>query len=270
MSLAWLEFLGAAIALALPLDDRSFPRYRTLARDRPRDHTQLVREQEQIIRTHFPQLMVPGGAGAEQQGPSSASGIECPITRRVAAAFDSLRAYSSRAIVCETRGKATSSTGGSQVASRTSSPDLIPRATMDMSLQAVRNARSRSEEPRSRLAPSEAPKTRSASSGRPAPEAESAESQMTNAGSSLMSPSDDGDRIPVEGSSSTDTKWRPTHNWTEAHDIRYACRCVPILNEDSPRRYNVIVRNGKMWKIDWDNETYRRCTPRRPAQPDAS
>lgn len=71
--LDWLEAICSAIDLALPLDDRSFPQYQTLPRRRRRNNgmrdaarlttlttdnpaDSLIRQQERIIREHYPHL----------------------------------------------------------------------------------------------------------------------------------------------------------------------------------------------------------------------
>lgn len=61
--LEWVEAISAAIDIAPSLEDRSLPRYQTIPRRRRRTPEQMVREQEEIIRRHFPQLL----EGAERQ-----------------------------------------------------------------------------------------------------------------------------------------------------------------------------------------------------------
>ncbi|KAI9750751.1 MAG: hypothetical protein M4579_006323 [Chaenotheca gracillima] len=55
-----------------------------------------------------------------------------------------------------------------------------------------------------------------------------------------------------ENSETADGKWNPHHTWTEAHNIRYARRCMSVLCSDAPRQSDVIVKFGRRWKIRWD------------------
>lgn len=56
----WLEALSSGIALALPLEERVVPKYQTIPRRRRRRRpaTDVVQQQQDIIRRHFPQLLI--------------------------------------------------------------------------------------------------------------------------------------------------------------------------------------------------------------------
>ncbi|EGX47675.1 hypothetical protein AOL_s00083g183 [Orbilia oligospora ATCC 24927] len=61
----WLEALSSGINVALPLEERALPKYQTIPRRRRRRHrTQetavqdVVQQQEEIIRRHYPQLLL--------------------------------------------------------------------------------------------------------------------------------------------------------------------------------------------------------------------
>ncbi|KAH0537396.1 hypothetical protein FGG08_005795 [Glutinoglossum americanum] len=61
-----------------------------------------------------------------------------------------------------------------------------------------------------------------------------------------------------------DGKWRPPHRWTTARDIRYAQRCMAILCGDTPRQSDLIIKDGKRWKINWVEE---RLVPQKEKAP---
>jgi hypothetical protein len=61
-----------------------------------------------------------------------------------------------------------------------------------------------------------------------------------------------------------DGKWRPPHRWTMARDILYAQRCTTILCGDTPRQSDLIIKDGKRWKIDWAEE---RLVPQKKKAP---
>ncbi|KAI9823886.1 MAG: hypothetical protein M1832_002203 [Thelocarpon impressellum] len=52
--------------------------------------------------------------------------------------------------------------------------------------------------------------------------------------------------------SSSEGKWCPSHNWTYARHVRYARRCMTNLWSNAPRQSDIIVKDGKRWKIRWD------------------
>ncbi|PQE03030.1 PH domain-containing protein [Rutstroemia sp. NJR-2017a BVV2] len=78
----WLQSLFTAIDLALPLDERQIPRDQSIPRSRRRRRANveisagLVREQEEIIRRHYPQLATSASSeepNSRQTRPSTAS-----------------------------------------------------------------------------------------------------------------------------------------------------------------------------------------------------
>ncbi|KAI9771897.1 MAG: hypothetical protein M1840_001667 [Geoglossum simile] len=197
--LDWLEALSAAINLALPLEERSLPRFRTVPRYR------LQRS---------PATQQPG-AGAPDLFDATPS-------------RENSRPERSRA---------------PRNASQTPADAQLNRSTEEERL--LENPAS--EESREEAGPDESRTTISSAplSRRPSTSSTSAERPPFPA--------------PIPGSPPEcsresqldDGKWRPSHRWTMARDIRYAHHCTTVLRRDAPRRSNLVIKNGKRWKIDW-------------------
>lgn len=56
-------------------------------------------------------------------------------------------------------------------------------------------------------------------------------------------------------------KWVPEHRWTSAHDLLYAKLCYSNLLFRSPRKSNYIIRQGKKWYVDWTTGRMVRVLP---------
>ncbi|KAI9706151.1 MAG: hypothetical protein M1820_004912 [Bogoriella megaspora] len=49
-------------------------------------------------------------------------------------------------------------------------------------------------------------------------------------------------------------KWHPKHAWTYRHDVLYRRKCLPVLVSNAPRASDIIVKDGKRFKINWEKE----------------
>ncbi|KAF4121166.1 PH domain [Geosmithia morbida] len=56
-------------------------------------------------------------------------------------------------------------------------------------------------------------------------------------------------------------KWVPEHRWSSAHDLLYAKLCYSNLLFRSPRKSNFIIRQGKKWFVDWSTGRMVRVLP---------
>jgi hypothetical protein len=56
-------------------------------------------------------------------------------------------------------------------------------------------------------------------------------------------------------------KWFPDHQWTSAHDLLYAKLCYSNLLFRSPRKSNYIISKGKKWYVDWGTGRMVRVLP---------
>jgi hypothetical protein len=67
---------------------------------------------------------------------------------------------------------------------------------------------------------------------------------------------------PQKPSISPETgKWQPEHGWSARKDMIYAKHCMAILLSESPRKWNLIIMNGKQWAVDWATGVLTRCEP---------
>jgi hypothetical protein len=56
-------------------------------------------------------------------------------------------------------------------------------------------------------------------------------------------------------------KWFPEHQWSSAHDLLYAKLCYSNLLFRSPRKSNYIISKGKKWYVDWTTGRMVRVLP---------
>jgi len=64
-----------------------------------------------------------------------------------------------------------------------------------------------------------------------------------------------------EGVDPHDGKWVPEHRWTSAHDALYAKLCYSNLLFRSPRKSSYIIKEGKKWYVDWATGRMVRVLP---------
>lgn len=56
-------------------------------------------------------------------------------------------------------------------------------------------------------------------------------------------------------------KWVPEHRWSSAHDLLYAKLCYSNLLFRSPRKSNFIIHQGRKWFVDWSTGRMVRVLP---------
>ena len=273
--LNWMEALNAAIAVALPIDQRSYPRCRTLPinRRRPRATTNVVREQEQLLAPHLSPELLENDGGRQRRGSAVAVSRErsrprshttsltaaetsagtaaaeaeaaspeapsCPVARRLVAKLSSVR-----------RGRS----GSDEVEKHSSKPGKCEsrrRREWPLRVDSLENG-----QPRRGALPSTSPPSRSHQDELP---------KYGEGDGAPLNPStiDDHDHDDQHRQKMGDEKWRPDRSgsWTQAQATEYAQRCLLVMYEYSPRRHDVIVKDGNWWRIDWETETLRGCRP---------
>ncbi|KAH0555989.1 hypothetical protein GP486_006070 [Trichoglossum hirsutum] len=207
--LDWLEALSAAINLALPLEERSLPRYRV------------------IPRRYIPRLTATRQQPATQQE---------AITSNLSSRSPRRRAMSNLE----------ESHGLRNVGGRSTDAQLSQSAEAERLLE---NIASLGFVDGIRLRGSS---SAISSSGLPS-SYPSVSSARTNSPAYSTSESDSPQERRQE-TQQNDGKWCPPHRWTMARDIWYAHRCTTVLCGDAPRQSNLIIKDGKRWKIDWAEE----------------
>ena len=277
-----MEALNAAIAVALPIDQRSYPRCRTLPMTRrPRTATNAVREQEQLLARHlFPELLgndgrrqrrrsavavsrdhgrrrshlpslTAAGTSAETEAEAAAAALpeapSCPVARRLVAKLSSVR-----------RGRS-----GSDEVEKHNKPgkcDSQRQRGWPLRVDSLENG-----QPQRAALPSTSPTSRSHHHHEFPKYGESDGAPLNR--STIDDDDDhhhhhhhDDDQHRQEMG---DEKWHPdrSESWTQAQATEYSRRCLLVMYEYSPRRHDVIVKDGNWWRIDWETETLRGCRP---------
>ncbi|KAI9742792.1 MAG: hypothetical protein M1818_003521 [Claussenomyces sp. TS43310] len=240
--LLWLESLSAAIDLAPPLEERKIPIDTSMPRTRRRRlqpgqnaleaNTNLVRQQENIMRSHYPQL-----ASEDTEMPEDETVPEQVASRPP---LDS----SGRSI----------STPVALLPPRTipqSSAEPVPRSG---------SSPSSSEPPRATARPLPPPSQIWGPPVRMTP-SDSVLRSLTTSPSGPSGPSGSHQNQSNPSISPETGKWRPTHAWSPMYDMIYAKRCVAILLAESPRKSNLVIMRGKKWIIDWATGALTRLQP---------
>ncbi len=316
---SWIEALSTAIGIALPIDQRTYPRYRTLPprHSQPRIEVETEEAQREIAREFFPHLLEGEGSSSSGSSASSttaaaagsssgASSSSSSVTRRLAASLNALRGVSPSSDDArqqnkqrnrEERRRARSSVDVARAAVERdlmlgfqwgSTSNSTSDAHSRSSSSSNQRARSRgdnggSSKPRAsspspnaldRSTPNDTRGHRRRSSS--APSTTSSSSAATPASTSSTPPSSQDNSSPSSPISEDDTSDDATDNVTPEDGKRgqissgratmdpsetmdYARRCFRHLNEFSARRHDLVVKNGKLWRIEWETQTLRRC-----------
>ena len=231
-AMAWLEALCSAMDIAPDIDERTDPRCFTETRNRARRATglmrnrRLVREQERLFREHYPQF-----AEGRLEPPAMPDVNGSPIN-------DATPSPTAEDDEEEQHDEENDDAENEEAAAEQHYPDWLVASTLSSRV--------------SRAAP-----TRQPSSYSEAPH--NAVTTITSELSSLLPPSLLHLRQTVHSFSSADfdpetRKWRPQHPWTYRHDILYRRKCLPVLVSNAPRASDIIVKDGKRLKIDWEKK----------------
>lgn len=238
----WLQSLFAAIDLAPPLDDREIPQDLSIPRRvRRRNRAgitnierndQLVREQEEIMRTHFPNL---------------ADSVEGSIAEEAEDQVDGESIAEAESII---EGEAEDDDSSS---SFTPTPALTRSPTFSSPSQASILASS------SASPPSFFDRT---AHTRPSTSTPQTTSLLMRTRQRMVTSSTSSHAAPATNPSiSADGKWAPQHQWTHFYDMMYAKRCMAILTHRSPRKSNLVIMKGKQWIVDWTSGKLTRVSP---------
>ena len=223
-AMAWLEALCSAMDIAPDIDERTDPRCFTETRNRARRtaghlmrNRRLVREQERLFRDNYPQFAEERAASlvAPQATISSLTNHSPASTPGVDQEGEQL-------------GEDQDDAENEEATAELQYPDWLNATTLS-------SRPSRPEHLHRSYTNMEAELT------------------------SLLPPSFLHLRLTARTLSSTDLdpetqKWRPEHPWTHRHDILYRRKCLPVLVSNAPRSSDIIVKDGKRLKIDWDKK----------------
>lgn len=232
-AMAWLEALCSAMDIAPDIEDRTDPRCFTETRNRARRaaghlmrNRRLVREQERLFREHYPQF-------AEERvepppAPLATYGSSTNVTPTSAPGEDDEE---------EQADEDQDDVENEEATAEQQYPDWLNATTL--------SARpSRPEHP-----------------GRSATDIETPTATMNTVSelTSSLPPSLLHLRQTVSAPSSTDVdpetqKWRPEHPWTHRHDVLYRRKCLPVLVSNAPRASDIIIKDAKRLKIDWEKK----------------
>jgi hypothetical protein len=206
--LDWLEALSAAINLALPLEERSLPRFRV------------------VPRRYVPRLAATRQRSATQQE-AAASDLSSRSPRR-------------RAISNLEGGRGLRNVGGISADVQLSRATEVERLFGNI----AGGGYTRGIDPRG-----------SSSTICSDPLSRQLSVSSASANDPLHSTLEpDSPQEHNQETQQNDGKWCPPHRWTMARDIWYAHRCTTVLCGDAPRQSDLIIKDGKRWKIDWAEE----------------
>ncbi|KAI9681434.1 MAG: hypothetical protein M1817_002718 [Caeruleum heppii] len=256
--LRWLEHLSAAIDIAPPLDERPLPQYLDVPRQR-RDHAinQIRREQEEIMRRNYPQLLRGRHPGARrtQTSPTASAGND-------EEASDGVQSPSSRRPFSFAGfGNVGNRTPGLQVlrniddiVTSRDPEDSLTQSRLDQDVAISEAGIQSSSSDRHILDRSVAPGTNTYQQPTVTPDENEVVNEMISDNmQAIMDP-----MTPRRGSSTSTTptnpggKWCPPHHWTEARNLRYARRCMTELLYSTPRKSDLVVKDGQRWRIKWE------------------
>ncbi|KAL9086622.1 MAG: hypothetical protein Q9165_007065 [Trypethelium subeluteriae] len=233
-ALAWLEALCSAMDIAPDIDERTDPRSFTETRNRARRtaghlmrNRRLVREQERLFQEHYPQFA--------QERPEPV--ITSALTNGNLINDDSPTPPGDDDDE-DQRDEENDDAENEEAAAQQHYPDwLIASALSSRTIRA--DLRQHNANP-------ESPSTRTPN-------------DQTSELSAMLPPSILHLRQVVHSPCSDDIdpetqKWRPQHPWTYRHDVLYRRKCLPVLVSNAPRASDVIIKDAKRFKIDWDKK----------------
>jgi hypothetical protein len=228
----WLEGLFAAIDVALPIDDRDFPRDMSIPR------MQRVRWYRGISPTRAAQTGMTTSQQSTTQTPQEA------------------------AQQATQHGVDESSPASSALRRRSSSPEAL--SNLYQAGPEPRQLPPVMDEPEDE---EEVEPSRSAAPVFADDEEEQLDESSEPQASSTNPPRlDPAHRLstseyPNVGVDPHSGKWVPEHRWSTAHDLLYAKLCYSNLLFRSPRKSNFIISEGKKWYVDWKTGRMVRVLP---------
>jgi hypothetical protein len=229
----WLEALSSGIDLALPLEERSLPKYQTIPRRRRRRRAaEVVQQQEEIIRQHFPQLL-----NDNQREQLAASNASSPTTGRPQTSRGSsggIDAVEESANVPDIE-----DTSRPQEVERAEEERLTLREFQELSLGMPTIAEAERR-----------PSTADATSAAAIMDNMRHIAELANNRPASANPSSEGNT----------GKWRPGSRVTREAQLRFARRCMAVLTADAPRQSDYVMHGGTRYKLDYEMRTMIRDT----------
>ncbi|KAI9850413.1 MAG: hypothetical protein M1838_005690 [Thelocarpon superellum] len=266
--LYWLECLSAAIDLALPLDERGFPRHRTIpVRRRRRPAVQPAHPHAECgpsrpePRSHDHAMTAPGTSESAMPGPPRRRFSSLSITKGV----QYIRGGVSKTVE-ETRREKHSSPSTSRWFWCLTLGANVPRGPDGMTRAVIRETTSmaslRRGVPRP-TAPTPSPRRPEPVMMRNIVDAYLGSEFSASSFPAAPHPTEEGSASSSMALITTEPKWCPPHNWSYARHVVYARRCMTNLWDNAPRQSDIIVKDGKRWKINWDRGQLVRYDPDR-------
>lgn len=230
----WLEGLFAAIDVALPIDDRDFPRDMSIPR-------------MQRVRWFRSQAGQAGFAASETQIPEPEVSLPDEPSTEESTTLRSTTPSLRR---------------------RSSSPDPLPSLYQQGESEATRlpTVPDEDEEGDDEDEDEDEDQAGPASQARTAPVFADDDEDADLTEGPAPPRLDPAHRLsttsyPNVGIDPHDGKWVPEHRWTSAHDALYAKLCYSNLLFRSPRKSHYIIKQGKKWYVDWSTGRMVRVLP---------
>ncbi|KAI9694901.1 MAG: hypothetical protein M1822_000517 [Bathelium mastoideum] len=240
-AMAWLEALCSAMDIAPDIDERIDPRSFTETRNRARRmaghlmrNRWLVMEQERLFREHYPQFAE--GRPEPSPLPPAIDNVLATDTAPGAPAAEDEDDDEDQP------DEANEDPENEEATAQQQYPDWLNSSTLSSRLSRL--------DPLSPNTPRT--ETRPPLPSHPTP---SAPELTTLLPPSILHLRQTVSAPPPTADLDPDThKWRPQHPWTLRHDVLYRRRCLPVLVANAPRTSDVIVKDGKRLRIDWDKQ----------------
>lgn len=240
----WIEKLCAAVDIAPPIEDRTEPKYHTLPRRRRR------RPQPAGFGTNTGSAATAGPSNAAGQVPGQVQGA---VTMNLQTGFPMLAENDNQLRQSNTVDASGDPDAGEEIdrglafAGADLEENAPPERPNRMSLEFRRVFRRRTtnavEDPTTPLSPTATPLSPSttfpAQSSSSTPAAPPVMTKLSTKVAARIYPDDY-------------IKWQPQFYIDSAQQIRYRRHCMPSLLYNSKRANDIIIHQGKRWKIDWD------------------
>ncbi|KAF3922109.1 hypothetical protein ABW20_dc0110370 [Dactylellina cionopaga] len=240
---SWLEALSSGINVALPLEERALPKYQTIPRRRRRRRNQeataqdVVQQQEEIIRRHYPQLLIEDTvpdithADSDHTSDPTLDPNDRPVTRNGLGAID--------------EGSMSDLEDGLQpsgVATPMSHLDANANGSLvDLSNLRISDDRNRNLE----AIDDNSDGTRTWYTSRPS----TATTDQHNPYAMRGHLAGFAKHTSASMHESQTRKWRGGSAVTREQHLRFAKRCMSVLNANSPRQTNFVIEKGIRYEI---------------------
>ncbi|KZF25085.1 hypothetical protein L228DRAFT_61276 [Xylona heveae TC161] len=238
--LHWLEQLNAAISLALPLDERTLPSYRTLPmrrRGRRSGSQQQQKSNEEPPTTVAVQERLLNEIYERRQRERRAQGLLTTDESEEASNSQSSSGRESPA------NPASASSSSSHHEDFEEHHELQPTSTSESQASMTSEDGNEAVDPIADM-----------------------DSHLSNAlaGLELLQRSASANDAHVS-SDLADGKWHPTHPVNRTQQLSFARRCMPTLRFATPRQKDIVIHKGQLCRINWTDHKLEPYVPEPPA-----